>query len=86
MKNQNENQDEKRTYNIGEAQVLVETPKALLIANGETDDQGRPAGYWVPKSQIDITSDIQSKGDTGDLIVAEWIAVKNGFEVESNEG
>jgi len=58
----------------------------LLIANGEVDDQGRAAGYWIPKSQIDITSDVQAMGDQGDLVVSEWIAMQSGFEIESTEG
>ena len=59
---------------LSETECVAETDAALLCwFNGEE--------LWVPKSVIDEeNSEILKKGDSGDLVVAEWWALKNNFE------
>lgn len=48
------------------------TDKALLVSiNG--DD------YWVPQSQVDDDSEVYREGDSGELVVSEWWAEKEGL-------
>jgi len=35
--------------------------------------------FWMPKSQIDDSSDVQHLLNEGDLIVSEWIAIEKGW-------
>jgi hypothetical protein len=49
--------------------VTVETDKAILCV---IDDKE----VWIPKSQVDQSSDVQSKGDSGTLVIPEWLAIE----------
>lgn len=62
-------------HTISECAVARETEKAVLVTNDDFDDPG----IWVPKSVISEDSDIQGEDDTGDLIVEEWFAKKEGL-------
>jgi len=47
--------------------VEAETDKAIMFSvNG--------VPIWIPKSQIDESSEVQGKGDIGALIIPEWLA------------
>ncbi len=35
--------------------------------------------WWIPKSQIDATSEIFHEGDTGILVISEFIAKEKGL-------
>lgn len=61
---------------IGDATVIRETNAAVLVRVEEED-------FWIPKSQIDDTSEIWSlkNAGPGDLVVPRWFAEKLGFEV-----
>lgn len=48
------------------------TQKALLV---EVDGDE----VWVPQSQITDDSEVWKEGDTGTLVVTEWIAEQKGW-------
>jgi hypothetical protein len=49
--------------------VEVETTDAILcVIDGKK--------HWIPKSQIDDDSEVWKEGDSGDLVISEWIANK----------
>ena len=55
-----------------DCEALKETDAALLVTiEGEE--------VWVPKSQIDGSSDIQETDDTGTLVLNEWWAIEKGL-------
>jgi len=58
---------------IDDVEVIKETSDALLcIINDEE--------VWIPKSQIDSEeSQILSDGDTGTLVITEWLATEKGL-------
>lgn len=39
--------------------------------------RGQP--YWFPKGQVDDSSEVKKKDDTGILIISRWIAEKKGL-------
>lgn len=50
----------------------AETDKALLC-----DIDGEE--IWIPLSQVDDSSEVQSKGDEGTLIITKWCAEQKGL-------
>lgn len=34
---------------------------------------------WIPQSQIDDDSEVYREGDSGKLIISEWIALQKGL-------
>lgn len=52
--------------------VEVETPKAIMFTHEGEE-------FWIPKSQIGNDSEVQGKGDTGTLIIPEWLAEEKGL-------
>lgn len=34
---------------------------------------------WIPQSQVDDDSEVWKKGDSGALVVSEWIAMEKGL-------
>jgi hypothetical protein len=48
-----------------EAEVRVQTDRAVLLWDGKTED-------WVPKSQVEVNGD-------GTVTMPEWLAVEKGF-------
>ena len=61
-------------YLTGTYEVDKETEKALCVV----DEDGGLS--WVPKSVIGEYSDIHGKGDSGDLMVARWFAIKEELD------
>lgn len=59
---------------IGEAEAIRETEKALLVLR-ETGDE-----VWIPKSVIHDDSEVYQEGDDGKLVVAEWFAEQEGLD------
>lgn len=59
--------------NLGNARASRATEKALLCVMDDAPD----APLWVPKSVIHATSEINGRGDEGDLIVEAWWANKH---------
>lgn len=60
---------------LGEAKVIRETEKALLVMFDEGDQM------WIPKSVIHDNSEVYSeKNGEGTLVVETWWASKNGLE------
>ncbi len=58
--------DETRTYSV--AEVKMGRPLAILVkilGGGE---------HWIARSQISPDSPVQNKGDSGKLIISEWLA------------
>ncbi len=61
-----------RVAEIEDVTCIRDTDKAILVAvEGEE--------VWVPRSVVDDTSEVQKKGDKGELTVAEWFAQKQGW-------
>lgn len=75
-----ENKIEKKdeTFTVGPVVIVKETAKALLCDIAE--EGAAPVEVWFPKSQIHITSEVDSaENHEGDLIVTEWIAREKGL-------
>ena len=49
-----------------------ESGKALLV---EVDEQTA----WIPQSQIDEDPEVWRPGDTGELVIPQWLAEEKGF-------
>jgi hypothetical protein len=62
------------TATFEDAIVIRETEQAILVRAPEIDED-----VWVPKSQIDEDSEVFEMGTEGALIVARWLALKNGW-------
>lgn len=62
------------SYVIENVHIKAETEKAILIESEEFDED-----TWIPQSQIDDDSEIWKKGQTGNLIISDWIAEKLGL-------
>jgi len=60
------------TVEIEVDDVIVETDKAILCLVGKKE-------VWIPKSQIDDSSDVQGKGECGTLVIPEWLANEKGL-------
>lgn len=58
---------------FADVKVIAETEMAILV---DFDDDVQ---HWVPRSQIHEDSEVQSKGDEGDLDVTAWWADKTGL-------
>jgi hypothetical protein len=59
---------------VGTAVVLKESDKAILV---KMDESGTEC--WIPKSQIHEDSEVYKDGTTGELVVSQWLAEKNGW-------
>lgn len=60
------------TATLSDAEALKETDAALLcLLDGKE--------VWIPKSQIDDDSEVWEEGQSGDLVVTEWFATKEGL-------
>lgn len=55
---------------IGHVTVLRTTEMALLVSF----DDGEEA--WIPRSVLDDENELESRGDSGVLIVPRWLAEK----------
>jgi hypothetical protein len=53
-------------------EVEIETEKAIMVSDGFKT-------AWIPKSQIAETSEVQAKGDKGNLRIPEWLAKDKGL-------
>jgi hypothetical protein len=51
------------------------TDRALLCDVGAKD--GRR--HWIPQSLIDDDSEVYKPGQTGELVIPEWFALKEGL-------
>lgn len=60
---------------VGEASVVRETEKALLVRLHDHKDKE----LWVPKSQIHDDSEVYEEGTEGILLVTEWFAEEEGL-------
>lgn len=67
---------ETRSYQI--AEVDKETRDAIHVVFADN-----PIGErWIPKSQIAKDSEVLSKGDSGELLITEWLAER----IDEEEG
>ena len=66
----------KLPYRVKEAECIKESEsgKAILVAAPVFD-----APEWIPHSQITDDSEIWKPGQTGELIITEWLAEKKGW-------
>ncbi len=51
----------------------IETEKAILVSVSGEDQ-------WIPKMCLSEDSEVQGKGDSGVLVMAEWKALELGLE------
>lgn len=63
----------KHTYEIENVDCTTETDAAILVMS---DDIGE---VWVPKSQIDDSSEVCGEYDSGTLVISEWLAEERGW-------
>jgi hypothetical protein len=61
-------------YSISKAECIRVTDKAILVEAEEFDEP-----IWIPQSQVHEDSEVWQKGQTGDLIVTDWFAEKQGW-------
>ena len=54
--------------------VCVRATGAALLCEGLRGEQ-----FWIPVSQLDARSDVQTAGDMGSLIISEWLARQKGW-------
>ena len=60
---------------LGNAKIIKETNSAIQV---ELEDP--PGVHWIPKSVVHDNSEVwETVGTTGDLIIQEWFAEKEGF-------
>ena len=57
-----------------DATCINQTTNAILVEIDGLDDP-----MWVPQSQIDDTSEVWEKGQTGVLIISQWFAKGKGL-------
>jgi hypothetical protein len=57
---------------IEDARCVAETDKAILCKAEDFDGED----IWIPKSQVDVDSEVFAKGDTGKLVISAWFARK----------
>jgi hypothetical protein len=65
--------DGDKPHKMGEATVVRETDKAILVSFEDEDTEQR----WIPKSVVHDDSEIWKKDDNGQLVVKTWWAEKN---------
>jgi hypothetical protein len=61
------------TTSIGEGRATRETSLAVFVRL-ETGDE-----RWIPKKVISDDSEVQQLGDSGDVVVAQWWAKREGL-------
>lgn len=64
--------DAEDTVEYEHMMVERETDAAILVIIDKRD-------IWIPKSQIHETSEVRGDGDTGTLVITEWIAKQKGL-------
>ena len=57
---------------VADSECLGETESAIRV---RTPDKT----VWVPKSLLDEASEVVGLGDKGNLVVAEWFAIREGL-------
>jgi len=70
-----------------ECVCIHETDKAIRIEPPEyvkPENKADDIGKWIPKSQIHPTSQVNIRGDVGNLIISEWIFQQK--EKENDKG
>lgn len=72
---------DKPGYDIDDAVCIHESDKAILITAPVFGDDrnGKPVEVWIPQSQITEDSEVWKVGDTGTLIVTEYLAEQRGW-------
>jgi len=60
---------------LGQARVLDDRGKALLVRVAEVDDKP----IWIPKSGIHDDSEVWKADQEGELVVKDWLAEKRGW-------
>lgn len=65
---------------VGYGTVLAATDDAMLVSLDDGTEM------WVPFSQKHEDCDMEYKGDSGDVIIAQWLARKNDLDYESYDG
>lgn len=57
---------------IPDVRCMVATDSSMLCRIDGAD-------YWIPRSQVDESSEIEELGDEGNLTIPEWLAVDRGL-------
>ncbi len=65
-------EDRNLGIDVGNVTVLAETAKAVLCSWDDGEE------HWIPKSAIDVESEVYEQGERGVLIIPKWLAEKLG--------
>jgi hypothetical protein len=57
-------------------EILIEKPKAIGIADGTDDEEGKQRLFWLPLSQIEIE---RGHGRSATVTMPEWLAQEKGL-------
>jgi hypothetical protein len=61
--------DDDDVVSFADCRGVHATAKALLVSIPDLDEE-----IWVPKSGIDVDSEVVEAGDEGELVLKEWWA------------
>lgn len=60
------------THSIDDVECTKETKDAILcVIDGKS--------IWIPKSQVHDDSEVYKDGDSGTLVITQWIAEQKGL-------
>lgn len=65
--------------NFGSDLVTIEDVEAIAETEGAILCDIDGDEIWIPKSQIDESSEVSDDQDVGTLVVSRWIAEKKGL-------
>lgn len=75
---------EQAWFKIDDVQVLTATAQAIQVAP-KPGSSKKSWKVWIPKSLIHDDSECYDKGHDGNLIIAKWIALREGLEMEGED-
>jgi len=55
-----------------DAECIKETDKAILVTIDGDE-------YWIPSSLVSDDSEVWKEGDTGTLVIPQWLAEERGL-------
>ena len=61
------------TVEVEGAECIHQSDKAILV------EVGLDKPVWIPHGHVDDDSEVWEKGQTGKLVISEWIATQKGL-------
>lgn len=69
--------DDDEGVSLGTVTVVTRTDNAVLVRNSDDEEE------WIPFSQVhddsEIYEDNSQTGETGKLVITEWLAGQKGY-------